>query len=172
MVVPTNINVDTLRGRAFRGFVQFQDPTGGGALWYRMKERQTMQLRFQFDHTKHYTDDGTLVVDSAGISHTFSMTFKLTGDLFDQEEDWNSTPPNDEKSLSYWIYQNSIQSPVEIIFVTTFEMVGGRFVNMKFTLDPTTFQTSLSGTGGSPEMTVSGIVLSITEVNDDTTGDQ
>ena len=35
-------------------------------------------------------------------------------------------------------------------------------VNIKFVLDPNVFSTSLSANGGSPELSVSGAVISIT----------
>ena len=63
MVAPTNFNLQTLRGKAFQGFVQFQIPTdvvppSGVGTWYRLKERQTMQFSMQFPRATHYSDDG------------------------------------------------------------------------------------------------------------------
>jgi len=168
MVTPTNINVDSLRGRAFKGFVQFLDPNSGGTIWYRMKERQNMNLSFNFNRVEHYTDDGQLVVDPAGIRHTFSITFKLTSDMFTNDFITTST----DKSISYWIWRNQQYDPIEVVFVTTYEISSSVFINIKFRLDPNTFTTSQSGSGGSPEMTISGTVLSITEAVSDTTGDQ
>ena len=88
MVAPTNFNLQTLRGRAFQGFVQFQIPTdvtppSGVGTWYRLKERQTMQFSMNFPRATHYSDDGTLAVDPSGQNHSFQMAIKLTSDMFD-----------------------------------------------------------------------------------------
>lgn len=172
MVAPTSFNLDTLRGRTFKGFVQFQEPSGA---WFRMKERQTMGLNFRFDLVKHYTDDGTLNVDPSGISHTFDMRIKLTSDLFDDEFTANS----DKKTLSYWIYKASIHEPLEIIFVTTIESLIGptgatdeKFTNLKFTLVPNTFSPSFGATGGSVEMAISGVIINIVEAVRDSSAEQ
>ena len=181
MVAPTSLNLDTLRGRAFQGFVQFQipsatiPPTGTGT-WYRLKERQTMSLRWQFNRIEHYSDDGSKFVDPSGHSHSFTMNIKLTSDMIDSVFSESS----DKETLSYWIYRNTIHQPIQIIFVTTFGMTAGASppydtedtINLKFILDPNTFVFSQPNNGGSPEVTVSGTVLSVTNALRATTGDQ
>ena len=97
MVAPTNFNLQTLRGKAFQGFVQFQIPTDttpptGSGTWYRLKERQTMRVDLNFPRATHYSDDGTLAVDPAGQNHSFQMSIKLTSDMFD-----TANPPTDKK---------------------------------------------------------------------------
>lgn len=161
----TNFNLDTLRGYTFKGFVQFQEPEG--ATYFRLKERQTMNLTARYDRVKHYTDDGTLRVDPAGISHSFDMRIKLTTDLIDTVYSTSA----DKKTISYWMAKNDIHEPIEVIFVATLEHLAGTndFSHFKFTLDPNTFTPSFGASGGSPEIAISGIVLSIDSVLKKTT---
>ena len=157
-MVATPLNLQTLRGKAFEGFVQFQEPDG--STWYRLKERQSMKMSLSYSRTEHYSDDGTLAVDPSGHSHSFSMTIKLTTDMFDTQD-----PPTDKKTISYWIYKNKTHLPIQIVFVTSFptlDSTTNNDVNIKFVLDPSGFDTGLGGTGGSPDITVSGKILSIT----------
>lgn len=173
MAPPTDLNLQSLHGRTFEGFVQFQVPDG--STWYRMKERQTMQFQMRYDRVVHYSDDGQKAVDPSGHSHTFNMTIKVTSDMFDSVFSASS----DKKTLSYWIYQNEIYQPIQVIFVTSMPTLSGpsgfttqNDVNLKFVLDPNGFSTSLGASGGSPEITVSGTVLSITSALRSTTTDQ
>lgn len=180
MVAPTDFNLQSLHGRTFEGFVQLQIPTtaippSGVGAFFRMKERQTMTFTMQFDRVKHYDDAGLLAVDPAGISHSFTMNLKVTSDLFDNVFSESS----DKKTLSYWIFRNTINQPIQVIFVTSLKMLLGPVgfttqdtVNLKFVLDPSTFSPSLGASGGSPEITVSGIVVSITSALRSTTSDQ
>lgn len=174
MVAPTDLNLRTLRGTTFLGFVQFQEPSG--SVWYRLKERQTLNVTFKFNRAQHYDDAGALALDPAGISHSFSMVLKVTSDIFDDV----FSSASDKQTLSYWIFQNSINAPIDVIFVTSMQMLAGPagdttrdVVNLKFTLNPDTFgPITYSATGGSHEITVSGIVTSITEAIRDTTEEQ
>ncbi len=159
MVAPTPFNIDSLHGRTFEGFVQFQEPDGSE--WFRMKERQQMTFTMSYQRATHYTDDGKKITDPSGQNHTFQMTLKLTADLFDT----NFGAGSDKQTLSYWIYKNEVNEPIEVIFVTSFPTLdtgGTPDVNIKFRLDPHTFATGLGPQGGAPDITVTGIVLSIT----------
>jgi hypothetical protein len=180
-MVATDINLQTLRGRTFEGFVQFQIPTTtipptGSGTWYRLKERQTMQIQMQFPRATHYSDDGLLAVDPAGQNHSFQMSIKLTSDMFDNV----FSEASDKKTLSYWIYRNKIHQPIQAIFVTSFSTLSGpagadvlkNDVNIKFVLDPNSFSTGLQANGGSPELSVSGAVISITSALRSTTTSQ
>lgn len=174
MVAPTDFNLQSLRGRNFEGFVQFQDPTNPSGTWYRMKERQSMSFDMRFNRAEHYSDDGQKAVDPAGHSHGFRMTIKLTSDLFDSVFSDSSDP----QTLSYWIHKNQQYQPIQVIFVTSISTLSGpagstseNDINLKFVLDPSDFSTG-QGTGGSPEITISGTVLSITSVLRSTTTDQ
>ena len=173
MVAPTDLNLVTLHGRTFEGFVQFQVPSG--STWYRMKERQNMTFAMRYDRAPHYSDDGQKVLDPSGHNHSFSMDIKVTSDMFDSVFSASS----DKKTLSYWIYQNEINAPIEVIFVTSMPMLTGpagfvtqNNVNIKFVLDPSGFSTGLGPQGGSPNITVSGEVVSITSALRSTTTDQ
>jgi len=176
MVAPADFNIQTLRGRTFEGFVQFQiptitiPPTGVGS-WFRMKERQTMTFRMQYNRAEHYDDAGLKAVDPAGSSHNFTMNIKLTSDLFDP--DFNETA--DKETLTYWMFRNETNQPIQVIFVTSFNTLDTGInpaVNLKFVLDPSTFTPSLGASGGSPEMIVSGTVVSITSAIKETSTDQ
>lgn len=185
MVAPTDINTSDLRGRTFKGFVQFQIPDG--STWYRLKERQTMQFSMSWTRAVHYTDDGQKVVDPSGHNHQFRMSIKVTSDMFDDHV-WTSTngvvdenqdASFDKKTLSYWMYKNEIHEPIEVIFVTTMEMLTGPAgdtlddtVNLKFRLDPANFTTGLSSSDGSPSIEISGTVLSIQNALRAVDGDQ
>lgn len=158
-----DINEQGQRTRTFKGFVQFQD----GSDWYRLKERQSITINFNFIRENHYSDAGQKVVDPAGIAHNFTMRLKATADLFDDSFDGVSM---DTKTLSYWIYKNTINEPVEIVFVATLEALTGpsgseseKYIHIKFTLDPSQYGPITYGTGGTNEITVSGDVLSISE---------
>lgn len=173
MVAPTDFNLVALHGQAFKGFVQFQIPDG--SVWYRMKERQTMTFTMKYNRVPHYSDSGELVLDPAGISHNFTMNLKITSDLFDNVFSASS----DKQTLSYWIYQNEINEPIEVIFVTSFDTLAGPSgsptedkVNIKFVLDPSEFRPSLGASGGAPEIVVSGQVTSITSALRSTTNEQ
>lgn len=180
MVAPTNFNLQTLRGRTFEGFVQFQIPTTtipptGTGTWFRMKERQTMSFKLQYNRSEHYDDAGIKAVDPAGHAHSFTMDIKLTSDLFDNVFSESS----DKQTLSYWIFRNSTNQPIQVLFVTSFAMLTGPAgsttesnINLKFVLDPSTFTPSTGATGGSPSITVSGTVVSITNALRATTTDQ
>lgn len=184
MVSPTDLNLQSLRSRSFEGFVQLQIPDG--TIWYRLRERQTMSFNMNYDKIKHYSDDGVLVVDPAGTSHSFTMNIKLTSDMFDDTV-WTFTSGildknitfGEKNTLSYWIYKNEIREPITIIFVTSFTTLSGPVgdlldndVNIKFVLSPDSFTSSLGASGGSPEIIVSGIVTSITNAARTTTTDQ
>ena len=180
MVLPTDFNLQSLHGRSFEGFVQFQIPTtaippSGVGVWFRMKERQTMSFKMQFLRVEHYDDAGLKAIDPAGHAHSFTMDLKLTADLFDNE----FSETSDKKTLSYWIYRNTINQPIQVIFVTSFQMLDGPtgdesndVINLKFVLDPSTFSTGLGASGGAPNLTVSGTVVSITSAERDITSEQ
>jgi len=113
MVVPTNFNPREKRGTTFKGFVQFQDP-GAGSTFFRLKERQTLNVTFRFNRAQHYDDAGNLTLDPAGISHSFNMVIKVTSDLFDTSFSTSS----DSKTLSFWIAKNQANEPIDVVFVS------------------------------------------------------
>ena len=185
MTAPTNFNEKIYRGKAFEGFVQFQ--IQDGSVWYRMKERQSMSLTLNYTRTEHYSDSGQKAVDPSGFSHSFSMDIKLTSDMFSNTA-WTYTggvldknvsfSSADKKTLSYWLYKNEINQPIEIIFVTSFPTLtapspsSNDDVNVKIRVNPNQFSTGLSASGGVPELKITGTVLSITHAVRSTTTDQ
>ena len=172
MVTPTDFNLQGLRTRAFKGFIQFQDPANP-AIFLRLKERQSMNVTFNFAKEGHYDDAGTKVLDPAGHNHQFTMTLKLTSDLIDDE--YNKVTPDttaDKKTVSYWILKNDLYEPIQLVFVATLEAQSGpvgdvaeKFLHLKFVLDPQVFgPVTLGASGGTSNITVSGEVISISEV--------
>lgn len=163
----TDFNTVANRTRTFEGFLQFQDP-GVGTSYFRLKERQSMNITFNFNREGHYSDDGIKVLDPAGHSHSFSTTLKQTVDLYDTVFSNSST----ENTLSYWIYKSAAagtnigdQQPVEAVFVSTQRVQGGGdYIHWKFTLSPQTFTTGLGASGGTDEITINGEVISIESV--------
>lgn len=172
-----DFNKQNLRTRAFKGFVQFQEPSGTD--YFRLKERQTANVTFNWERVPHYDDAGIKVLDPSGHTHTFEMTLKLTSDLIDDE--YNKTSPDataNKHTISYWMLKNELYEPIQIIFVTTLEAQSGplgeeaeKFLHFKFVLDPQKFGAiTLGATGGSVSVPVSGEVISISEVKRTSTG--
>ncbi len=165
MVVPTDFNLRNLRTRAFKGFIQFQDPEDSN-VFLRLKERQTMNITFDFARTPHYDDAGIKVLDPSGHTHNFTTTLKVTSDLIDSE--YNKTNPDataDQRTLSYWILKNELYEPIQLIFVTTLESRDGQFLHFKYTLEPTTFgPVTLGASGGTSDISVSGEIIRIEEI--------
>ena len=48
-----DFNLQNLRTRTFKGFVQFQSPDGGNTAYYRLKERQSVRIDFRFNYDTH-----------------------------------------------------------------------------------------------------------------------
>ena len=169
----TNLNLDTLRAQQVKGFVQFQDPIIGTEYW-RLKDRQSMTIGYNFSRVEHYQDDGTKARDWAGYNHTFSMKLKFTSDLIDL-----NYPPTAVNTISYWIYQNSpdpannhAPTQFSITFVATQLAISGpagdpsnKWVLHTFVLDPTNFSDiEWNTTNGTYEITISGEITSITSI--------
>jgi len=142
-------------------------------VFLRLKERQTMQITFDFAKTPHYDDAGIKVLDPAGHTHNFTTTLKLTSDLIDDE--YNKTNPDataDQRTLSYWILKNELFEPIQLIFVTTLEARSGtvgnedvKFLHFKYTLEPNTFgPITLGATGGTSDISVTGEIIKIEEI--------
>ena len=164
-MVITDFNLQNLRTRAFKGFVQFQDPDNASN-FLRLKERQTMNVSFNFNREPHYNDSGKKVLDPSGHQHSFSTVLKVTSDLLDTT--YNKSDPDatsGKETLSYWILKNELYEPIQIIFVTTLEARDGQFLHFKYTLDPQNFgPVTLGATGGTSNITVAGEVIAIEEI--------
>jgi len=171
-MVITDFNLQDIRTRAFKGFIQFQDPDNPSN-FLRLKERQTMAVTFSFNKEPHYNDSGIKVLDPAGHAHTFNTVLKVTSDLIDNE--YNKTNPDataDKSTLSYWILKNELYEPIQLIFVTTLEARDGpagssteKFLQFKYTLDPQVFgPITLGATGGTSNITLAGEVIAIEQI--------
>jgi hypothetical protein len=171
-MVITDFNLQDLRTRAFKGFVQFQDPDNS-SIFLRLKERQTMSVTFNFSREPHYNDAGIKVLDPSGHNHTFTTVLKVTSDLLDDQYDKNDPDTGaDQKTLSYWILKNELYEPIQIIFVVTLEARDGQFLHFKYTLEPQTFgPVTLGATGGTSNITVGGEVIAIEEIIKTSTAD-
>ena len=171
-MVITDFNLQDLRTRAFKGFVQFQDPDNS-SIFLRLKERQTMSVTFNFSREPHYDDAGIKVLDPSGHNHTFTTVLKVTSDLLDDQ--YNKTDPDtgaDQRTLSYWILKNELFEPIQVIFVVTLEARDGQFLHFKYTLEPQTFgPITLGATGGTSNITVAGEVIAIEEIIKTSTAD-
>jgi len=164
-MVITDFNLQDLRTRAFKGFVQFQDPDNASN-FLRLKERQTMSVTFNFSREPHYDDAGIKVLDPSGHNHSFTTVLKVTSDLLDTT--YNKSDPDatsGKETLSYWILKNELFEPIQIIFVVTLEARDGQFLHFKYTLEPQTFgPITLGATGGTSNITVAGEVIAIEEI--------
>ena len=171
-MVITDFNLQDLRTRAFKGFVQFQDPDNA-SIFLRLKERQTMSVTFNFSREPHYDDAGIKVLDPSGHNHTFTTVLKVTSDLLDDQYDKNDPDTGaDQKTLSYWILKNELFEPIQVIFVVTLEARDGQFLHFKYTLEPQTFgPITLGATGGTSNITVAGEVIAIEEIIKTSTAD-
>ena len=171
-MVITDFNLQNLRTRAFKGFVQFQDPDNS-SIFLRLKERQTMSVTFNFSREPHYDDAGIKVLDPSGHNHTFTTVLKVTSDLLDDQYDKNDPDTGaDQRTLSYWILKNELFEPIQVIFVVTLEARDGQFLHFKYTLEPQTFgPITLGATGGTSNITVAGEVIAIEEIIKTSTAD-
>jgi hypothetical protein len=170
------INLQTLRGRTFQGFVEFVDsvsPTN----FYRLQERQTATITYDYTLDEHYRDDGIKGVDPAGYNSSISITLKVTSDMFD-----NTTSSSTANNLTYWIssidptingpsgYTAPTHNPLQVTFVGTITTLSGpsgslgeKYIHFVVNAvinhyGPITWNPN----GGIWEMTISGPILSIT----------
>jgi len=167
----TDFNLQNLRARKFKGYLQLQDPDAT-TNYLRLKELQTFNIQMNFQREAHYDDQGQKTLDPTGYNHTFSCDIKTTADLFDDGFTWNgfgesgNTAPDDKSSISYWIYKNQIYEPVELIFITTMETLGSssnKYLHMKFTCNVNQF-TPVTRSGAISDTSISGEILRIESV--------
>lgn len=155
-------NEQNYRTRTFDGFIQMQDPDTPSN-YLRFKERQSVNVTFRFGREGHYNDAGRKKLDPVGHNHTFDMRLKFTNDLLSSSDD----PPTDQSTLSYWLYQNALFNPVELVFVTTLVSVNPvtaseSYGHFKFKLDPDTFgPITFNNSSGLNEIGISGEVIEI-----------
>ena len=92
-MVSVDFNLQNLRARKFKGYLQMQDPQTP-ANYLRLKELQTFSIGFTFNREAHYDDQGQKALDPAGYNHSFSCDIKTTADLFDDGFTWNGFGEN------------------------------------------------------------------------------
>jgi len=175
----TDFNLQNLRARKFKGYLQLQDPdVSNGTSYLRLKELQTFEIGFSFNREAHYDDQGQKVLDPSGYQHTFRCAIKTSADMFDTGFTWlgfgsgSNVAPTDKSSLSYWIYKNQNFEPVELIFITTMETLGtnthattgDKFLHMKFTCDVNSFTPVTRGSSAVSETDIGGEILRIEAV--------
>jgi hypothetical protein len=172
-----DFNLQNLRSRKFKGYLQMQDPDATSN-YLRLKELQTFQIGFTFNREAHYDDQGQKALDPAGYQHSFSCSIKTTADMFDTGFTWlgfesgSNVAPSDKSSLSYWIYKNQNFEPVELIFITTMETLGSdahattgnKYLHMKFTCNANSFTPVTRGGSAISETEISGEITKIEAV--------
>ncbi len=162
-MVITDFNKADYRTRVIKGFVQFQD-LGSPTQWWRLQEKQTLTTSFRFERAAHYSDNGRKFLDPSGYTHNFSITIKLTADMF---ENVTNSAPTAVNTISYWIYKNTINDPIELVFVSTFEAVTAptgseKYIHFKYKLDPSNFgPITHNNQTGVNEITINGEITEI-----------
>lgn len=147
--------------KKFKGFFRITD----GANTFRYKELQTVVITTVADFEKHYSDDGIKTLESIGDSSVFSLTTKLTADLFDTTSASSTT-----QIRTIGFYQNAIIND-RLIPLATFEGVSeteatsNKFIHVKFTAFVLNIQQSRVQSDGSYNVTITGEIKSLTESN-------
>lgn len=172
------INLQSLRGRVFQGFVEFVDPSTSSPTlaFHRLQERQTATITLNYNLDEHYRDDGIKGVDPAGYSHNINITLKLTSDMFASA---GATAPFTGGNLSYLINQIDAQgtgtgaplNPVQVTFVGTINFIPGasppfdteHYVHFVVNAVINQFgPITWNPNGGVHEMTISGPIITLT----------
>lgn len=173
-----DINEQDTRTRNYKGFVQFEEPDTPTNI-FRIKQRQSLSITYRYMRDTSYDDAGIKVIDWAGKDHTFSLTIKLSADMFDDAStDWSTTPPTEKDTISFWIFENEINlNPLAITFIATAEGYEGpagdlaeKFVRQRFSLVPHTFGPITWNRGaGTNEITIIGEVITINYISREST---
>ena len=156
-----NFNEASDIAKKFKGFFRITDGTNT----FRYKELQTVVITTVADFEKHYSDDGIKTLESIGDSSVFSLTTKLTADLFDTASASSTT-----QIRTIGFYQNAIIND-RVIPLATFEGVSeteatsNKFIHVKFTAFVLNIQQSRVQSDGSYNVTITGEIKSLTESN-------
>ncbi len=156
-----NFNEAVNIAKKFKGFFRITD--GGDT--FRYKELQTVTITTIADTEKHYSDDGIKNIESIGDSSVFSLTTKLTADLFDTASALSTT-----KIRTIGFYQNAIIND-RLIPLATFEEISeteaatNKFIHVQFTAFILNIQQSRVQSDGSYNVTITGEIKSLTESN-------
>ena len=173
----SNFNEAVDRTQTYKGIVEFIDPNTSppNEAHFRLKERQSLQVTYRFLRETHYNDEGIKNIDWAGYDHTFSLTIKMTSDMFDNVSSFTGTGgSSDGTTLTFWLEQNMPPNNIalEIKFISSSEALSGptgseteKFLDQIFQLVPHTFgPVTLNRGTGTQEITVIGEVISITKI--------
>lgn len=156
-----NFNQASDIAKKFKGFFRITD----GSNTYQYKELQTVTITTVADTEKHYSDDGTKSLNSIGDSSTFSLTTKLTADLFDTASAATTT-----QIRTIGFYQQKIIND-RVIPLATFEGVNeteatsNKFIHVIFTAFVLNVQQSRVQSDGTYNVTITGEIKSLTESN-------
>jgi len=147
----TDFNLQGLRTRTFKGFMQFQSPDPNSTEYFRLKERQSVRIDFRFDYQTHFSDSGQKALDPQGYGHTFTIDLKTTSDLFDDtwlDEDAvndatqdNATGDFGWNTLSYWIARANGNNPIEVTFVATLSALSGPGTTAQIAATPSAYDS-------------------------------
>jgi len=147
--------------KKFKGFFRITD----GDDTFRYKELQTVTITTIADTEKHYSDDGTKSMESTGDSSVFSLTTKLTADLFDTA---SASTTTQVRTIGF--YQNAIIND-RLIPLATFEGISeteastNKFIHVQFIAFILNIQQSRVESDGSYNVTITGEIKSLTESN-------
>jgi len=156
-----NFNQASDIAKKFKGFFRITD----GSDTYRYKELQTVVITTIADTEKHYSDDGIKNIESIGDSSVFSLTTKLTADLFDTA---SASTTTQVRTIGF--YQNAIIND-RLIPLATFEGISeteassNKFIHVKFIAYVLNIQQSRVQSDGSYNVTITGEIKSLTESN-------
>ncbi len=149
--------------KKFKGFFRITDT--GGTNTYQYKELQTVTITTVADFEKHYSDDGTKSLNSIGDSSTFSITTKMTADLWDTTSASSTT-----KIRTVGLYMQKIINDREIP-LATFEGISeteassNAFVHVDFTAYILNIQQSRVQSDGTYNITITGEIKALSESN-------
>ncbi len=157
----TDFNQAADIAKKFKGFFTITD----GGTDFRYKELQTVTITTVADTEKHYSDDGVKTLESIGDSSVFSLTTKLTADLFDTV---SASATTLIRTIGF--YQNAIIND-RLIPLATFEGISeteaamDEFIHVQFTAFILNIQQSRVQSDGSYNVTITGEIKSLTESN-------
>ncbi len=159
----TNFNQAVNIAKKFKGYFLVTDNESGEAVEYRYKELQTVTITTVADTEKHYSDDGIKNLESIGDSSTFSLTTKMTADLWDIV---SAATTNNERQIGF--YQNAILTDRTIPLITfeginETEATSNKFVHVKFTAYVLNIQQSRDPSSGADNITITGEIRTLLE---------
>lgn len=151
----TNVNEMNTLSQSFKAFIQFQDPEDLPN-FLRVKSLQEVTTQYDFTDEDRYNDEGKLSLVRNGQNHNCNMTLILTESEID-----TASPPTDESTVSWWLYQKFLGNRVQIVVRETFvtEPSNAPFtLRNDFTMDLQQVGT-IRNVGGAIELPIGGRIL-------------